>query len=738
MMKQIKRFAAAFAACAVTLMQFPAIMPTISAVDSNDFMDEFFDPTDPDNPNHHTLPHAETTAATTIPTATNTAATTAVTTTFTTTSTTATTTSATSTQTTPPPASTTTSSTATTVMTSSTTTTAATPAAASSTTTSAPEEDSLTLKMPEDPDMPDFSYLGAIGNLTAEQTEFLARSIFKCCKNPDAYPHEMVNGVEGKRRYITLEISGLELFLADEANRQKTIRSMEQVIDTVTYNHRECLLADLDHSYNRMGATPLVKEHFCGIFLSFKASDAMYKNTYNQVQEAFDAISSLADPEWNDAEKALFFHDYLSIHYNYDFDSANAENDGDLCHYAYGILTQKKGVCQAYAWLYNLLLNENGVESYIVVANVPDPSDPSGEMLILNHAWNLVKVDGNWYHADVTFDDQGYGIQREFDPSRPEYADLKGDRGLGFAGQIDREHFLVSTNELLCSSTGQYVGGPDDWLLTNGQSAYRMATSNLPEASFWKDSQSVIQPYLNGWLVKKYPPDFNINSGQRTLRGEYFLYTRKSADTPYDEYDCTQLFVEETQWGWRASTDPKRTSIFKINNYSTYCLDGDIAFYTSDAGKGLHYVFCKDTSNMAASMVDNFLFNGNEYGVADDDCIFGMTIEDDTLRLFTARTLNEPPYEVDIPMSIVRERLNLTTSETLPSKEEPTVSTVAGDFSGDGSLDVVDVVNMTKYMLSPADHPTDADTRQRMDLVPDGIIDVFDLGKLKWMLLHKK
>ena len=62
-------------------------------------------------------------------------------------------------------------------------------------------------------------------------------------------------------------------------------------------------------------------------------------------------------------------------------------------HDATGVLLDGKGVCESYASAYQLCLEILGVENYIMTS-----SDGA-------HVWNRVKVDGKWYHVDVTWND---------------------------------------------------------------------------------------------------------------------------------------------------------------------------------------------------------------------------------------------------------------------------------------------------------------------------------------------
>ena len=91
-----------------------------------------------------------------------------------------------------------------------------------------------------------------------------------------------------------------------------------------------------------------------------------------------------------DWDIALWLHDWLIYNANYDYrEFPNFHPDG--------VLLKGTGVCQSYAEAYELLLNEFSIENQFL---------GSDEM---NHAWNLVKIDGEWCHIDCTWDDPGEG-----------------------------------------------------------------------------------------------------------------------------------------------------------------------------------------------------------------------------------------------------------------------------------------------------------------------------------------
>ena len=79
----------------------------------------------------------------------------------------------------------------------------------------------------------------------------------------------------------------------------------------------------------------------------------------------------------------------MAIWTEYDVDSSSGESK----YTAYGALVSRDAVCMGYALAYDYLLEQVGIDNYFCESDA------------LNHAWNIVKVNGKWYHVDVTHDD---------------------------------------------------------------------------------------------------------------------------------------------------------------------------------------------------------------------------------------------------------------------------------------------------------------------------------------------
>ena len=140
-----------------------------------------------------------------------------------------------------------------------------------------------------------------------------------------------------------------------------------------------------------------------------------------------DIVKEVVYPDMTDAQKAMALHDWIidNVSYGYRLDASvysgrqntkyhtifdiesydvlmnklggdayNTMNESKTqAHTAYAPAMLGYGVCQGYTMLYAALLDKVGIENGTYVSEA------------LNHQWSLLKIDGQWYHTDVTWDD---------------------------------------------------------------------------------------------------------------------------------------------------------------------------------------------------------------------------------------------------------------------------------------------------------------------------------------------
>ena len=116
-----------------------------------------------------------------------------------------------------------------------------------------------------------------------------------------------------------------------------------------------------------------------------------YRTTKEQ-EEYIDAeleriVNNLIDKKMTTEQKVKAVNDYIVKIYKYD-DTLKSDN-------VYTALTTKTTICQGYAMTAYKMFNMMGIENRII----------NGDRKGTSHAWNLVKIDGLWYHLDITNND---------------------------------------------------------------------------------------------------------------------------------------------------------------------------------------------------------------------------------------------------------------------------------------------------------------------------------------------
>ena len=140
--------------------------------------------------------------------------------------------------------------------------------------------------------------------------------------------------------------------------------------------------------------------------------DAMVAEYEEKADVLLDGI--IDNDSLSDTEKALLIHDRLAVNCSYCYDSTLG-----VRYTMYGALVRGLAVCEGYTRAYAYLLRRCGIESINCASDA------------LNHTWNLVLIDGNYYHVDVTYDD-------------PSIA--SGSRSL--QGLVRHDYFLLSDSAI--------------------------------------------------------------------------------------------------------------------------------------------------------------------------------------------------------------------------------------------------------------------------------------------------
>ena len=133
---------------------------------------------------------------------------------------------------------------------------------------------------------------------------------------------------------------------------------------------------------------PIDAEHVYAI----QTGDTSYLNDteLSAHKKLVEIYESLQLDAFSDIDKIVAIHDYLVLNTAYDEASANAPDSG-AAHYVEGTLLNGMAVCSGYASTFHLFMMLSGIPCEYVTSET--------------HAWNLVQLENEWYHIDITWDD---------------------------------------------------------------------------------------------------------------------------------------------------------------------------------------------------------------------------------------------------------------------------------------------------------------------------------------------
>lgn len=132
---------------------------------------------------------------------------------------------------------------------------------------------------------------------------------------------------------------------------------------------------------------------------SFTSStiQARFEHKYGMTQEQADYVEKetkrlapiITKNSKNDHDKVKAIHDFVVLNTEYDDKMRQEYNT------PYHALTLQETLCSGYSTLTYKLLEAADVPVRLI----------SGTSRGIGHAWNMVKLDGKWYHLDTTWDD---------------------------------------------------------------------------------------------------------------------------------------------------------------------------------------------------------------------------------------------------------------------------------------------------------------------------------------------
>lgn len=172
--------------------------------------------------------------------------------------------------------------------------------------------------------------------------------------------------------------------------------SITTVVTAINYDHPELFYVDFRnlHFYETPGGATYQ--------INYLVKSALRKTAIVEAEEIIATIiaSSQKANLKNDYDKCRWIHNFLVKNTRYNHDALRQPDSYPDAFTVIGTLTERYAVCEGISKTFKLLCDRLGVESLIAFG----ASSLEGLGEEIPHAWNIVKLDGEYTHIDVTWD----------------------------------------------------------------------------------------------------------------------------------------------------------------------------------------------------------------------------------------------------------------------------------------------------------------------------------------------
>lgn len=174
--------------------------------------------------------------------------------------------------------------------------------------------------------------------------------------------------------------------------------TLNKIFRMILKDHPEIFWLEGSYSYTICQATGVIWSFSPDYRMNIERRNQMRKEIVESEKYFLDGIRFTMTPY----EKALRLYENIPRLVTYDHEATVGEKKEkrkkktDDCSTIYGALVLHKAVCGGYAKAYQYLLSKCGISSIVL-----DGNTGTGR-----HSWNLISLEKEWFHVDVTWGDR--------------------------------------------------------------------------------------------------------------------------------------------------------------------------------------------------------------------------------------------------------------------------------------------------------------------------------------------
>ena len=173
-----------------------------------------------------------------------------------------------------------------------------------------------------------------------------------------------------------------------------TISQLIDVTNALDYDYPEFFYVeyvDKDNRYSYRSFTDHLEYE-----LHYDIPKEDIRNLVKKIEAIADRLIAKAKASGcrSDLAMAAYLHNYVTDNIGYTGKSTSPKRN----HCLLGGLANKECVCEGFAKLYLYLLDRAGVPAIYVYGKTNTQRDTY-------HAWNMIQINGEWYHTDITWDE---------------------------------------------------------------------------------------------------------------------------------------------------------------------------------------------------------------------------------------------------------------------------------------------------------------------------------------------